>query len=103
MPKKILYIANTFIGFVFKNSMNFSTTINATMNDMTNPIIKAMSCGIVIVRSDFKSANELAAIIVGIAKKKENSAAAMLDSPKIQPPIIVAAERENPGNKIDKH
>ncbi|MPM81680.1 hypothetical protein SDC9_128737 [bioreactor metagenome] len=35
--------------------------------------------------------------MTGIAKKKENSAAATVESPAIHPPIIVEAERDIPG------
>jgi hypothetical protein len=35
---------------------------------------------------------------VGIAKKKENSAAALVDKPKSIPPIIVDADLDMPGN-----
>jgi len=35
--------------------------------------------------------------MVGIASKKENSVATGLDSPEINPPIIVAPERDVPG------
>ena len=73
------------------------------MNDTTNPAIRAMIWTVVKIRLDFSNANAVAASIVGIAKKNENSAAVTLDNPSIQPPIIVAAERENPGHSIDKH
>ena len=43
-----------------------------------------------------------AAIIVGIAKKKENSAATNLEAPKTIAPIIVAPDLEVPGI-IAKH
>ena len=38
-----------------------------------------------------------AAIIVGIARKKENSAATSLEAPKIIAPIIVEADLDVPG------
>ena len=44
----------------------------------------------------YKSYN-VAANIIGIAKKKENSAAAFLDSPEQTPPIIVAPALDTPG------
>lgn len=34
----------------------------------------------------------------GIARKKENSVAATRDNPKPSPPMMVAPERERPGN-----
>jgi hypothetical protein len=37
--------------------------------------------------------------MVGIAKKNENSAAALRDKPKNKPPIMVAPERDVPGIK----
>ena len=36
--------------------------------------------------------------MVGIARKNENSVAALRDSPNSSPPMIVAPERETPGN-----
>ena len=35
--------------------------------------------------------------MVGIARKKENSAAVLRDRPKMTPPMMVAPEREVPG------
>ncbi|MNN75700.1 hypothetical protein D3C81_1920200 [compost metagenome] len=35
--------------------------------------------------------------MVGMARKKENSVAALRDRPRIRPPMIVEAEREVPG------
>ena len=102
-PSIILYTAKTFIGFVFKYSINLATTTNATMKDTINPTINAAISGVVKIILDFSNIKAVAIIIVGIAKKNENSAAATLESPIIQPPIIVAAALENPGHKIDKH
>ena len=46
---------------------------------------------------NFRILYPLAPIIVGMARKKVNSAAAVLESPKINAPIIVTPEREVPG------
>ena len=48
------------------------------------------------------SLSKAAPNIVGMARKKENSAAADLDKPSKSPPIIVAAERDVPGT-IARH
>lgn len=45
----------------------------------------------------------LAPIIAGMARKKENSAAVGVASPMTQPPIIVEAEREKPGQTTAMH
>jgi len=50
-------------------------------------------------KKTFKSLYPDAAAIVGTARKKENSAAVLRESPKVIPPIMVAAERETPGIK----
>ena len=44
----------------------------------------------------------MAANIVGIARKKENSAAALRDSPKNRPPMMVAPEREVFAGLVDQ-
>ena len=41
--------------------------------------------------------DQLAAVIVGIARKNENSAAAGRSSPSIMPPTMVAPDRDTPG------
>ena len=46
---------------------------------------------------NFNSFSRLAPNITGIAKKKVNSAATLLDTPIIKAPIIVAPERDVPG------
>src|SRR5580658_3661693 len=43
-----------------------------------------------------------AASMVGTARKKENSAAALRVRPWLRPPIIVAPERLNPGRTMDR-
>ncbi len=52
-------------------------------------------------RPDMPSSNERKAApsIVGIARKKENSAEADSDTPPSNPPIIVEADRDMPGSK----
>ena len=46
----------------------------------------------------YKSYN-VAANIIGIAKKKENSAAAFLERPEQTPPIMVAPALDTPGTR----
>lgn len=45
----------------------------------------------------FNKSYPVATIMVGIANKKENSTASVLERPEIKPPTIEAAERETPG------
>lgn len=47
--------------------------------------------------SDFIRSSPVAAIIVGIARKKENSTAASLDNPEHMAPKMDAADLEIPG------
>jgi len=50
----------------------------------------------------FSRSKVVAANMMGIATKKENSVAALRDRPKMTPPSMVAPERETPGiNAID--
>lgn len=79
--------------------MNLLITPKATINDTINPTAKDAISGEVIwpippILIIFK---RLIPTITGIAKKKENSAAATVDRPDTQPPIIVEAERDMPG------
>ena len=49
---------------------------------------------------NFLSFNKLAPNITGIDIKNENSAAKLLESPRISAPIIVAPDLEVPGIKL---
>ena len=72
-------------------------TISAEKNDVTNPTAKSgMSDSESVCRLESKS-YPVAANMVGIARKKENSTATSLSNPMISPPMIVAPERETPG------
>lgn len=48
-------------------------------------------------RFDLRRSKPVAAAMVGKASKKENSTASVLESPMINPPTMVAADRETPG------
>src|SRR5262245_33272994 len=98
--------------------MNHATTAHATKNDTTNPIRRVIHCSPVMCpgenasvtitpasclgRTAFFSANKVAANMVGIETKKENSSAAGLDSPTLCPAAIVAIDRLVPGNTADR-
>ncbi len=77
-------------------------TISAEKNDVTKPTAKSgMSEGESACRFESKS-YPVAANMVGIARKKENSTETLLSNPASSPPMIVAPERETPG-KSEKH
>lgn len=68
-----------------------------TANEITIPIISIANSAHEKTKPNLTSLNRLAPIIVGMARKNENSAAAFLDTPISSAPAIVAPEREVPG------
>ena len=84
--------------------MNLLITIKATINETIKPTAREIISGDVRIDNPpiFKIFKKLIPTITGIAKKNENSAAATVESPDTQPPIIVEAERDIPGI-IAKH
>ncbi len=79
---------------------------NATTNATRLPILNNFICSEEKAPFSFVYSYSLytaAASIVGTAKKNENSAAALLVSFKLIPPMIVAALRLSPGNKTARH
>lgn len=80
--------------------MNFiknEITEYATRNDTRKPTDKIIISLLDIAKPCFNIEYADAATIVGIARKKENSAATNLEEPSNIAPIIVAAERDVPG------
>lgn len=77
--------------------MNHLTTSNAVINDPINPKLNSIISSELKLNSDFIKSSPVAAAIVGIAKRNENSTAVFLFKPTNKPPIIVAAAREVPG------
>lgn len=79
--------------------MNLLITINATIKDTTNPTAREIISETVRIAIPpiFIIFKKLIPTITGIARKKENSAAATVESPDTHPPMIVEAERDIPG------
>ena len=101
-PRAILYTANILIGFLFKYATNLSTTTRATTNETINPMQRVIKFKFVKGTSYFTILSTDAPSIAGIAKKNENSAAAGVEAPIIQPPMIVDADLDMPGQSA-KH
>ena len=79
------------------NARNGRTITSDAMNAATNPIaISSARSEVSELRTSSASCAN-AAVIVGIARKNENSAAAGRSSPISMPPTIVAPLRETPG------
>ena len=77
--------------------MRTLTVISAVMKATQKPKESAGSADAVnssgvCIRSKIVAAN-----IVGIAIRKENSVAVFRDNPMVSPPMIVAPDRETPG------
>ena len=71
-----------------------------TTNAVKHPTPSIATSLFVIPTPSWKKSKSLSALapnITGIARKKVNSAATYLDTPKSNAPIIVAPEREVPG------
>ena len=80
--------------------MNFSKNLMAMMaatNAVTKPTIKKLSWLEEKRWMFLNKSKPVAAAMVGMAKRKENSTMAAREIPKIRPPTIVAALREMPG------
>ena len=73
------------------------TTID-TRNAEIMPISRSAVSIPVAGSPHFTSFSRLAPNIAGIARKKVNSAAAVLETPSSSAPTMVAPEREVPGN-----
>ena len=77
--------------------MKPAITIHATRNETKKPVPVRNNSLELRCNPDFKIEYPVAATIVGIARKKENSTATIRDEPSIIAPIIVAADLEVPG------
>ena len=86
-------LKSCFLIYPIKNRITITETINA----VTIPVTRTMISFPVIAASNFNTLRRLAPSITGIARKKVNSAATVLDTPIKSAPKIVAPEREVPG------
>lgn len=82
--------------FFMKFSKNFTAKI-ATIKDPINPVIKMEYSELLKEKLFLITSSTVAANIVGIANKNENSTAVFLFVPRNKAGIIVAADRETPG------
>ena len=93
----ILYHPNAlkscFLIYPIRNLIAITETKNATTTPVTSVRISAG----VNANPNFTSFRRLAPNITGIARKKVNSAATVLEVPTRIPPMIVEPEREVPG------
>ena len=72
-------------------------TMMETINAVAIPIKRIISSFPVKENPNFNTFKRLAPSITGIARKKVNSAATVLETPIISAPRIVAPDREVPG------
>ena len=97
IPKTIRYHPKTlkscFLIYPIKNWITNIETTKATII----PIINKIASWAVKTKPNFTNFNKDAPNITGIAKKKVNSAATILETPKSKAPTIVAPERDVPG------
>ena len=80
--------------------INILIAITETTNATNIPSIKMKNWKKLNAKPNFLSFNKLAPNITGIDIKNENSAAKLLESPRISAPIIVAPDLEVPGIKL---
>src|SRR6266849_979111 len=112
VPTTIRYTANGANPCFLTHARNHATAPYATMNDTTNPIASTTQpCGSMCVtpmafspllRKDFSKSYPVAATIVGIDRKNENSSAEARDIPANCPAAIVDMDRDVPGNTADR-
>ena len=79
-----------------KFSKNFIAKI-ATIKDAVNPVINIEYCEKLKEKLLLTRSRDVAASMVGIARRNENSTAVFLFVPKNSAGIIVAADLETPG------
>ena len=96
-PKTILYHPNTlkscFLIYPIRNLITASDTRKATII----PTNRIVSSDWSKAKPNLTSLSRLAPSSTGIARKKVNSAATVLDTPISKAPTIVAPERDVPG------
>ncbi len=83
--------------WVFTNPINHLTEISAVINAPMHPIASSPYSPFVNRLPFFTRSYPVAAIIVGIAKRNENSTAVSRFMPRRSAPIMVAAARDTPG------
>jgi len=99
-PSAILYIPKALKLCFFTKLIRNSITISDTAKETAIPINSStISNGDAVnpARMNFSTFSKDAPSITGIARKKENSADAVRDTPVSIPPRMVAPEREVPG------
>lgn len=69
----------------------------ATMNEIIPPMNNGRIWVASKVFASLKSLYKVAAVIVGTARKNENSVASFLFIPRVRPPTMVAPDLETPG------
>src|SRR3954465_10301066 len=87
--------------------MNQATTPQATKNETTKPTARTIhsrpfSAPTPPCLRNFSRSYNVAAAIVGLERKKENSKAASRDIPAICPPAMVDIERDVPGKTAER-
>lgn len=97
IPSTIRYQPNTLKSFFLIYPIRNRITTTDTTNATTIPTAKMVHSAALNAMPNFRSFNRLAPNITGIARKKVNSAATVLEIPSSNAPIIVAPEREVPG------
>ena len=95
----IRYMAKELKVCPFTNPRNALITINAEKKETKNPIAKTGISGVDKWPMFFSRSYDVAANIVGIARKKENSVATFRSRPKHMPPMIVAPALDTPGKR----
>ncbi len=97
IPKPIRYQPKEEKLFFWMNLRKNFTPIIAVIKAVIKPIIQIISSLLLKLRGVLYKSRAVAASMVGIAKRKENSTIVFLFIPKLRPPIIVAAARDTPG------
>ena len=99
-PRTIRYQPKILKSCFFTKSINSLMTARDTANATTEPMRRYPISAPVIVPTSMKNFNSLYALaptMVGMARKKVNSAAVVLDTPSKSAPMMVMPEREVPG------
>ena len=86
-------LKSCFLMYCIKNLIMMIDETNAVIK----PTIKIKSSADEKTKPNFSSLNNEAPNMTGIARKNVNSAATVLETPRIKAPTIVAPERDVPG------
>src|SRR3990170_2963611 len=96
MPNTMRYQANGRKVFLDTYAMSVRITTSAEMNATTKPMAK-MGMSLVVATSAMSPILMTdAPSMAGMARKNENSVAAVRESPSVRPPRMVAPERDIP-------